>query len=81
MHRRSNVARAAGYVIHTPAGLCTADEQRAREPGPDHVTGAALPEDLTREAGFSHVTREDVNPGAARFATEHDARRGGSLHQ
>ena len=52
--------RIAGYVIHTPAGLGAADEQRARELGPDHVTAAALPEDLTRHAGFSHVIREDV---------------------
>ena len=52
--------RIAGYVIHTPAGLGAADEQRASELGPDHVTGAALPEDLTRKAGFSHVIREDV---------------------
>jgi hypothetical protein len=54
--------RLAGYVIHTPGGLGAADEQRARELGPDHVTGAALPEALTREAGFSQVTREDVTP-------------------
>ena len=52
--------RIAGYVIHTPAGLGAADERRARELGPDHVTAAALPEDLTREAGFSDVVREDV---------------------
>ena len=52
--------RIAGYVIHTPAGLGAVDEQRACELGPDHVTGAASPEALTREAGFSHVTREDV---------------------
>ncbi len=52
--------RIAGYVIHTPAGLGAADEQRACELGPDQVTGAALPEDLTREAGFSDVIREDV---------------------
>ena len=52
--------RVAGYVIHTPAGLSAADERRASELGPDHVTGAALPEDLAREAGFSHVIREDV---------------------
>ncbi len=50
----------AGYVIHTPAGLSAADERRARELGPDHVTCATLPEDLTREAGFSDVVREDV---------------------
>ena len=52
--------RIAGYVIHTPAGLGAADQRRARELGPDHVPGAALPEDLTREAGFSHVVRQDV---------------------
>ena len=50
----------AGYVIHTPAGLSAADEQRASELGPDDVTAAAGPEDLMRAAGFSHVIREDV---------------------
>ena len=50
----------AGYVIHTPAGLSAADEQRASELGLDDVTAAAGPEDLMRAAGFSHVIREDV---------------------
>ena len=50
----------AGFVIHTPAGLSPAAEQRASELGPDAVVGTASPEDLTRESGFSNVARTDV---------------------
>ncbi len=50
----------AGYVIHTPGGLSAADERRASELGPPEVIGAASPEDLAREAGFSNVVRKDV---------------------
>ena len=50
----------AGYVIHTPAGLGAADEQRALRTGTRRCDQRRLAEDLTREAGFSHVIREDV---------------------
>ena len=50
----------AGFVIHTPAGLSAAAERRASELGPDAVVAAALPEDLTLEAGFLNVVRTDV---------------------
>ena len=43
----------AGYVIHTPGRLSATNERRASELGPDDVVGAALPEDLTRQARFS----------------------------
>ena len=50
----------AGFVIHTPAGLSATAKQRASELGPDAVVAAALPEDLTLEAGFLNVVRTDV---------------------
>ena len=50
----------AGYVIRTPADISTTQQQRASELGPDDVVGAASPEDLLLEAGFSNVGREDV---------------------
>ena len=52
--------RIAGYVIHPPAGLTPAQEQRAAELGPSDVTAPASPAALTESAGLTIVVTEDV---------------------
>ena len=52
--------RIAGYVIHTPAGLTSAQERRAAELGPSDVAAPAPPEALTQSAGLTVVVIEDV---------------------
>ena len=52
--------RMAGYIIHTPAGLSLAGEQRVDELVPMDVLADGSPADLAKRAGFSIVTCDDV---------------------
>jgi len=50
----------AGYVIHAPAGLSAAGEQRLTELVPMEVLADGSPVELAERAGFSVVACDDV---------------------
>ncbi len=52
--------RLAGYVIHTPEGLTSAEKERARVMGPAEGVLAAAPARLLAGGGFNLVQQTDV---------------------
>ena len=62
--------RMAGYIVHTPAGLSAAAEQRVEELVPMDALADGSPVELAERAGFSVVTCDDVTD---QFRTTCDA--------
>lgn len=52
--------RIAGYTIHTPAGLSSADARRAQVFGPSEVLADASHPELLAAAGFEVIVDEDA---------------------